>query len=537
MRLSISTLLLLSALASPAAWAQPDPDAVRESVVQVVVMRGGEIERLGSGFVVAEGGYVVTAAHLVAEEASVFVVPLATGAELLARQSYIDERAGLALLAVNGLESPALKLAQDGFDPGRLVYSAGVWSDSVEPVRVAEAEQEVPVALAEGSVGRHLDLPGEDEVPSVPILEHNAMIPAAGYGGPLLNECGEVAGLNRGAPDASRRRLRRGLAPEGVVHALRVAAITGLLQPQGVEVGRSDTSCAGALAAAQAEAEARRQQLEEAAGEVEETRRQLEEATGAAEATREQLEQTQQEKEEAAARATDAQTRVGDLEAQYEEAVRTGDEQAGALRTELETARGDREMAQAAVGTLEDELAALQQRLEQEAAEERSRLMAIGIGAGVLLLALLAAVVVVHRRRSRQVARAEAEAARARQEAAAARAEAQRGAPDHPDCLLTGETGDGNPVSVKIPGRLLGGDGAVIGRSPRNSTLLIDDRTLSREHARLFVDEDVLYLEDLGSTNGTRVNGRDLGAGAPVPVRPGDAIELGAVKVELARTI
>ena len=102
---------------------------------------------------------------------------------------------------------------------------------------------------------------------------------------------------------------------------------------------------------------------------------------------------------------------------------------------------------------------------------------------------------------------------------------------------MTGETGDGHPVSVKIPGRLLGGDGAVIGRSPRNSTLLIDDRTLSREHARLFVDEDVLYLEDLGSTNGTRVNGRDLGAGAPVPVRTGDAIELGAVKVELARTI
>ena len=535
MRLSISTVLLLCvwALAPRAAFALPDPAAVRESIVQVVVMRGGEVERIGSGFVVADGGYVVTAAHIVADEENVFVVPLATGAELLARLSYIDERSALALLAVNGLASPPMKCAADGFEPGRLVYSAGAWSDAGEALRVAEAEEEVPVALAEGSVGRHLDLPGEDDIPAVPLLEHNAMIPVAGYGGPLLNECGEVAGLNRGAPDVSRWRLRRGLAPEGVVHASRVAAITGLLEPQGVEVERSDTPCAGALATAQAAAEETRQQLEEAAGEVEETRRQLEEAAGEAEATRERLEQAQQEKEQAAAQAAEAEARVGNLEAQYEEAVSTGGEQAEALRTELEAARGDREVAQAAVTTLEEELTALQLRMEQEAAEERSRLMAIGAGAGALLLALAVAVVLVHRRRTRQVALAEAEAARARQEAAAARAEAQRSAPEHPDCLLTGETGDGTPVSVKIPGALLGGDGAVIGRSPRNSTLLIDDRTLSREHARLFVDDDALCLEDLGSTNGTRVNGRDLRAGEPVPVRPGDAIELGAVRVEL----
>ena len=536
MRLSLSILLMLSLVSAATASAQPDAAAVRESVVQVAVLRGGEIERLGSGFAVADGGYVLTAAHLVADEPNVFVVPLATGAELLARLFYIDERAGLAVLAVNGLASPAMTFVADGFDPGRLVYSAGVWSDDGEPVRVAEAEEEVLASLAEGSVGRHLELPGAGDLPGVPLMEHNAMIPAAGYGGPLLNECGEVAGLNRGSPDASRWRLRRGLAPDGVVHALRVTGIAGLLQPQGIEVERSDSPCVGALAAAQAEAEASRIQLEEATGEVEETRRQLEEAAGEAEATREQLEQTQQERERAAARAAEAESRVGDLEARYEEAARTGDEQAEALSTELEAARGERETAQAAVGALEDELAALEQRMAQEAAAERSRLIWIGIGAGVLLIALAVTMIIVHRRRSRDVAHAEAEGARARQDAAAARAEAQRSAPDHPDCLLMGETGDGNPVSVKIPGRLLGDEGAVIGRSPRNSTLLIDDPTLSREHARLFLEpaDELLMLEDLGSTNGTRVNGRQLDAGMPVPVRPGDTIEFGAVKVELS---
>lgn len=522
MRLSLSSLLLLTPFAALTAWAQPDAAAVRESTVQVVVMRGGEIERLGSGFVVADGGYVLTAAHLVADESNVFVVPLATGAELLARLSYIDERAGLALLAVNGLGSPAMRLAADGFDPGRLVYSAGVWPEDGEPVPVAEAEGAVPAALAEGSVGRHLDLPGAGDVPAVPLLEHNAMIPVTGYGGPLLNECGEVAGLNRGAPDVSRRRLRRGAAPESAVYALRVTGITSLLQPQGVEVERSDSPCVGALAGAQAEAEESRAQLEEATGEMEETR--------------EQLEQTQEEREQALARAAEAESRVGDLEARYEEAVRTGDEQAEALRTDLEAARSERETAAAAVATLENEVAVLEQRAAREAAAERSRLIWIGIAVGALVLVIAVTMVLVHRRRSRQVALARAEAARARRDAAAAKAEAQRSAPDAPDYLLTGETGDGTPLSVKIPGRLLGGEGAVIGRSPRNAALLIDAPTLSREHARLFVEpgDEALLLEDLGSTNGTSVNGRRLGAGSSVPVRAGDTIEFGAVKVELA---
>ena len=534
MRLSVSTLLLLTSITAVTAWAQPDGAAVRESVVRVAVMRSGEIHRLGTGFVVADDGYVITAAHLVANEANIFVVPLATGAQLLARLSYINERAGLALLAVNGLTATAMTFAADGFEPGQPVYAAGIWSDDGEHVRVAEAEDEIPASLAEGSIGRHLELEVGEGVSAVPLLEHNAMIPAAGYGGPLLNECGEVAGLNRGAPNVPRWRLRRGLAPEGVVHALRVTAITGFLEPRGIAIERSDSPCVGALASARAEAEESRVQLEEATGEVEATRRQLEEAAGDAAATREQLERARQEKDQAAARVAEAQTRVGDLEVQYEEALSTGDQQAEALRTELDAAKGDRETAQATAGALENELAALEQRMAQEVAAERSRQTWIGIGASVLLLALAATTIVVHRRRKRQVALAEAEAARARQDAAMARAEAHQRTPDLPDYLLTGETGDGNPVTVKLAGRLLGGEGAVIGRSPRHGSLLVDDSTLSREHARMYVEDDAMYLLDLGSTNGTRVNGQPLDAGTPVAVRAGDAIEFGAVKVALA---
>jgi hypothetical protein len=64
-----------------------------------------------------------------------------------------------------------------------------------------------------------------------------------------------------------------------------------------------------------------------------------------------------------------------------------------------------------------------------------------------------------------------------------------------------------------------------IGRDQR-CDLYIADMTVSRLHARLTRDADGWQLTDLGSSNGTRVNGWRLRA--PVPVRPGDAITFGS---------
>jgi diguanylate cyclase (GGDEF)-like protein len=56
--------------------------------------------------------------------------------------------------------------------------------------------------------------------------------------------------------------------------------------------------------------------------------------------------------------------------------------------------------------------------------------------------------------------------------------------------------------------------------------LLLSDASVSRRHARLAFVDDELRVEDLGSRNGTRVNGKDVREGA---LRPGDRLELGNV--------
>jgi hypothetical protein len=63
-----------------------------------------------------------------------------------------------------------------------------------------------------------------------------------------------------------------------------------------------------------------------------------------------------------------------------------------------------------------------------------------------------------------------------------------------------------------------------IGRAP-SCDFTVPDISVSRWHAKLHKDDEQWVLTDLGSTNGTRLNGWRVTS--PVPVRPGDHITFG----------
>jgi DNA-binding NtrC family response regulator len=68
-----------------------------------------------------------------------------------------------------------------------------------------------------------------------------------------------------------------------------------------------------------------------------------------------------------------------------------------------------------------------------------------------------------------------------------------------------------------------------IGRDP-NSDFVVNHASVSRRHALLHLDGE-LYVEDLGSANGVRLQGESILPGERVPVRLGEVIELGEVIV------
>ena len=67
----------------------------------------------------------------------------------------------------------------------------------------------------------------------------------------------------------------------------------------------------------------------------------------------------------------------------------------------------------------------------------------------------------------------------------------------------------------------LEGDEIFIGREPSN-TLQIDSPGVSRKHARLNLKNQQHWLEDLGSSNGTFINGERISD--PRPLQNGDFI-------------
>ena len=72
----------------------------------------------------------------------------------------------------------------------------------------------------------------------------------------------------------------------------------------------------------------------------------------------------------------------------------------------------------------------------------------------------------------------------------------------------------------------------VFGKS-RSANVVLNNPYVSRRHARVSMRDQRYEIEDLGSKNGTLVNGRPLRAGSRYRLNPGDRIEFGAGQVVL----
>lgn len=75
------------------------------------------------------------------------------------------------------------------------------------------------------------------------------------------------------------------------------------------------------------------------------------------------------------------------------------------------------------------------------------------------------------------------------------------------------------------------GEGVEAGRDPA-APIFLDDITVSRHHAAFTVEGGGLVVRDLGSTNGTYVNGVRCDE---APLQPGDAVIIGRFHLVVAR--
>lgn len=163
--------------------AQQVYEGAQAAVFYIRVLKpDGSLKTTGTGFLITEDGYALTASHVLKDAASVSVIP-ADGVELENIEIVaIDSGTDVALLKLPACEDgwPTIPVAERESTYGEPLYSIGY------PLKTVKLFTSGIAACPVGSIN------GTDR------LLFTTPLSSGMSGGPVLNEYGEAAGINSG---------------------------------------------------------------------------------------------------------------------------------------------------------------------------------------------------------------------------------------------------------------------------------------------------------------------------------------------------
>ncbi len=199
-RIALAVVLMLAGLQVAPARAD-DIAATSRSVVRVVTIAIVDQEVVGfghgSGFVVGPNR-IVTNAHVVElaqrypDNVVIGVVPSEGSKSYQGRVVAIDTKRDLALIEFNGGPLPIATLFSGGVDDSMGLVSLGYPGNVDQATAASAADYIKPLApvRSDGSLSASRTIGG------VAVLLHTASISRGNSGGPLLDRCGRVLGVN-----------------------------------------------------------------------------------------------------------------------------------------------------------------------------------------------------------------------------------------------------------------------------------------------------------------------------------------------------
>ena len=482
-------------------WAQAQakvvPSEAKQSLVQVRAYKNNELLDEASGFVINRAGNVLTSAHVLRGADRITVFSLKQTAEISAKRTHEDYQQNLALLYVQGLGLPPLSFSQNG-------------DDTEGKVQVPQFTSETSVEILKGEITRH----GVLDDGQVQLLQHNAIITAKEFGMPVFNACGQVIAINQPLPTNGRWPAYDAKVSSATVYALRSVNIKPVLEKGRAPFTLIDKPCLS----------------EEQDVVAREINTEVNKLKGILAITKKTLENKEDE--------------IRKIEEGQTEQKKILDEEIKAFEAMTNKMKGN-------IDSLEKKLEENEKETEDVESRSESRwLWTVFGGGGVVLLALIGWLVVS----SKQKAQAESSAAAPEPQdaqdapptapttlpppgpraAPLPPAPAAPAAPSHQSapfsCLLEGQDSANRSHSVNIPANRLGDPaGVALGRSQRNADFVIDNESVSRAHIRLTYVGGQLYVEDLNTTNGTKVNGNPLSPRNRAPLRDNDRLQVGPI--------
>ena len=436
------------------------------------------------GFIADAQGHVFAS---VPEDADALLVRLSDGTEYRADSVYVDAHTGLGLLALK-IAIPSATLTSYVWAPEAIVVERKVYG-------VSKDSKAGTLAFTSGSVARIVasDTPADPDV-----IWHNVLVGQRLNGSPLMNNCGEVGGIIVGSPDSGDSLAPSGMGEDrekGSGRAVPSEWLVKVFGQYGFKPEFSAQPCLSESALLQ-KAEDKVEQSEAERQKAEERAREAQEKAKAADEAREKAERGSKEEVAAAAQAREEAEKKAKAE---EEARKEAEAMASQVREETE-----------------------------------KWTWVAGIGLALLLLLIWA----VYRQSVNRANQAKVLAERKEEKAKdelAGRKEQEERMRELPDVVLNGEDTSGERFVLRIPKHSLT-EGAVVGRSPGQSEFIINHGEVSRRHFRLFLQDDIVMVEDMRSTNGTEVDGVRLAPGDSAEIRDGTQLRLGnlslAVRLE-----
>ena len=157
---------------------------VNPSTVTVIATMEDGSASVGTGVIMTENGYVLTNAHVIVGAESGYIV-CSTGAYYEAELVGLDEEKDLAVIKVEASGLPAAEFGDsDALTVGDTVYAIG------NPLGV-----ELRGTLTDGivsAINRDVFVDGV----TMTLIQTNAALNNGNSGGPLINACGQVVGIN-----------------------------------------------------------------------------------------------------------------------------------------------------------------------------------------------------------------------------------------------------------------------------------------------------------------------------------------------------
>jgi hypothetical protein len=163
-----------------------------QSVVRIVV-KSAEGIGAGTGFSVAPG-IIATNHHVISSGSTIYILHKNKGGQPqkeLAELIWMSHEYDLALLKIDTQGIPPLPITR--WMPGK---GAKVFVIGFPGVADRDANAIAESTITEGIVGRSIKSAWGDGLPIIDILQHSAAVNSGNSGGPLLDSCGRVVGVN-----------------------------------------------------------------------------------------------------------------------------------------------------------------------------------------------------------------------------------------------------------------------------------------------------------------------------------------------------